>query len=190
MIVIGLTGPNAAGKGEVCALLAGRGYSLHSLSDVVREEARAAGLGTGREALIETGQRLRRESGPGVLAERIVPRLAGRCAVDSIRAPAEVEVLRARLPRFFLLGVDADVAVRYRRAIDRGREGDRPDLATFVAREERENRDDPASQQLRNALALADEVVRNDGTLDDLRRAVDGVVRRWEARAGIASGSR
>ena len=40
-LVIGLTGPNAAGKGEVANHLEARGFRLHSLSDIVREEAAA-----------------------------------------------------------------------------------------------------------------------------------------------------
>jgi dephospho-CoA kinase len=179
-VIVGLTGPNAAGKGEIGAWLAARGYALHSLSDVVREAARAAGQGVSREVLIETGQALRREHGPGVLAERILPRLGARSAVDSIRSPAEVEVLR-RLPAFRLLGVDAPVEVRWQRAVDRGREGDVPDLRTFVEREQRENTDSPDSQQLRRALALADTVVRNDATLARLLERVEAVVTAWEA---------
>lgn len=184
-VVVGLTGPNAAGKGEVAAWLAARGYTVHSLSDVVRETARAAGRDVSRETLIEIGQFLRREHGPGVLADRITARLDGRCAVDSIRSPSEVEVLR-RVPGFRLLGIDAPVEVRWRRAVARGREGDVPDLATFVAREERENRDSPDSQQLRRALALADIVLCNDGTLAALLAAAERVVAGWESASGPA----
>lgn len=184
-LVVGLTGPNAAGKGEVAAWLAARGYTVHSLSDVVRETARAAGGDVSRETLIEVGQRLRREHGPGVLADRITARLAGRCAVDSIRSPFEVEVLR-RVPGFRLLGIDAPVETRWRRAVARGREGDTPDLATFEAREERENRDSPDSQQLRRALALADVVLCNDGTLAALLAAAERVLAGWESAAGPA----
>ncbi len=185
-VVVGLTGPNAAGKGEVAAWLQARGYTVHSLSDVVRETARAEGRDVSRETLIETGQRLRRDHGPGVLADRITARLADRSAVDSIRSPAEVEVLR-RVPGFRLLGIDAPVEIRWRRAVARGREGDTPDLATFVAREERENRDSPDSQQLRRALALADAVVVNAGTLAELLAAAERVVAGWESAPGSAA---
>jgi hypothetical protein len=54
------------------------GFAVHSLSDVVREEAAARGLPPERGHLIEVGNDLRRLFGPGALAERIVPRLAGR----------------------------------------------------------------------------------------------------------------
>ncbi len=177
-LVIGLTGPNAAGKGEVAAYLSRLGFAVHSLSDIVREEALARGLSTGREDLIAVGNRLRREHGPGVLAERVVARLAGRAVVDSIRSPAEVAVLRTRLPRFVLVGVDAPVEVRFERARQRARAGDPGSLAEFLAREEEENRADPSRQQLRATLALADYRIDNRGTLQALHRAVDALLRR------------
>ncbi|GAB4222146.1 MAG: dephospho-CoA kinase [Acidobacteriota bacterium] len=178
VIVIGLTGPNAAGKGEVARYLASRGFACHSLSDIVREQALAAGGDVSRESLIETGRRLRREGGPGILAEMLVPRLEGRAVVDSIRHPAEVAVLR-RLPAFRLLGVDADVSVRFERARRRARAGDAPDLDGFRAQEALENRPDADSQQLAATLALADAVVRNEGTIDELIESVRAVLAGW-----------
>lgn len=175
---IGLTGPNAAGKGEAAAHLRSLGFEVHSLSDVVREHAAAAGLDASRKSLIETGQRLRRERGPGVLAEEILARLSGRVVVDSIRHPLEVQVLRS-LPWFRLVGIDAPVEERWKRAVARGREGDVPSLETFRAREELENQDRPDSQQLRNTLALADRVLGNAGTLDDLNQAIDALLEEW-----------
>lgn len=177
-MIIGLTGPNAAGKGEVATWLAARGLSVVSLSDVVRQEARRRGLGEDRETLIGIGRDLRERHGPGVLAERILLQLGPDGVVDSIRSPFEVEVLRQR-PDFHLLGVDAPVEVRWQRAVQRGREGDRPDLATFVAREELENRNAANSQQLRKTLALADRTIQNDASLEVLAARVEAVLREW-----------
>ena len=42
-------------------------------------------------------------------------------------------------------------------------------LEEFAAREALENTTDPAAQQLRETLAIADRVVVNDGSLDALR---------------------
>ena len=60
-LVLGVTGPNAAGKGEVSAYLRALGFAVHSLSDVVREEARARGFPPEREHLIRIGTELRDE---------------------------------------------------------------------------------------------------------------------------------
>jgi dephospho-CoA kinase len=169
--VVGLTGPNASGKGEVAKFLQSLGWSVHSLSDVVREAATAAGLDHTRDNLIATGIRLREQGGPGVLARRTLDRLVGRCVVDSIRGPGEVEVLRS-LPRFVLLGIDAPIALRFERSRDRGRAGDGATLEEFRQKESRENSATSTGQQLQATLALADRVVANDASLDVLHARV------------------
>jgi dephospho-CoA kinase len=144
---------------------------VHSLSDVVRDEATRRGLDHTRDALIEMGVRLRTEGGTGALAERILPRLGRRAVVDSIRNPGEVAVLR-RLPRFFLVGVDAPQALRFDRSVRRGRLGDGATLEEFAAKEARENATSEAGQQLVATLALADAVIDNARTIRALRAAV------------------
>lgn len=182
-LVIGLTGPNAAGKGEVAAYLRDLGFRLHSLSDVVREESVARGLTTSREHLIEVGNRLRREGGAGVLAERILPRLHRRDVVDSIRTPAEVAVLRS-LPGFILLGVSAPTRIRFERSVSRGRPGDPKTLEEFEARERQENSSDPESQQLAATFRLADRIVQNCGDLRELHAALDEILATCGGGAG------
>ena len=177
-LAIGLTGPNAAGKSEVGSHLTRRGFAYHSLSDIVREEADRRGLDHSRLSLIEVGNDLRRAGGPAILAVRIRARLGTRDAIDSIRNPAEVEELRG-LPHFHLLGIDAPAEVRFERARLRGRVGDGDTLEQFRQREEMENAADPASQQLRATLALADTRLVNEGTLADLQQGLDRILREW-----------
>ena len=180
--MLGVTGPNAAGKGEVCARLAERGFRVHSLSDVVREEAAREGLPPEREHLIRIGNRLRAEGGAGVLAVRILPRIGGRDVVDSIRNPEEVRALRA-LPRFVLLGVRADPRTRFERSRLRARPGDPETFEAFLDRERQENRDDPTGQQLDATFRLADRRLDNDGDLLRLRDAVDALVDELDGRS-------
>ena len=171
-LIIGLTGPNAAGKGEAAAYLAKRGFAIHSLSDVVREEAAARGLSAERENLIRIGNLLRREGGPDVLAGRILPRLVGLAVADSIRNPAEVETLRTALERFVLVGITASPESRFARIVARARPGDPTTMAEFISREREENEADPTRQQLDATFRLADRVIDNSGTLDDLAEAL------------------
>jgi dephospho-CoA kinase len=175
-LVIGLTGSNAAGKGEAAAHLARRGFAVHSLSDVVRDEARARGLPPEREHLIRIGTQLRREGGPGVLARRLLPRLVGCAVADSIRNPAEVEVLREGLERFVLVGLTASPEARFGRMVARGRPGDPRTVEEFEGRERQENASDPNGQQLTATFEMADRVVDNSGSLDDLARELDRVL--------------
>ncbi len=148
---------------------------MHSLSDVVREAATAAGLAHSRDNLIAEGVRLRSEGGPGVLARRILPRLSGRDVVDSIRHPGEVLVLRT-LPRFVLIGLNAPLPLRFERSINRGRLGDGATLEEFSRQEERENSDSEAGQQLERTLRLADVSIVNDGSLADLAGRIAAVL--------------
>lgn len=173
---VGLTGPNASGKGEVAAWLERRhGYRCRSLSDVIREEARRRGQEPVRAVLIALGTELRETLGPAALAELILPQLEPPALVDSIRNPAEVEVLR-RLPGFVLLAVEAPVQVRFERCVDRARPGDPATLDEFRSREAQENTSNPAAQQLAATAALADAVVRNEGSLEELGAEVEGIL--------------
>ncbi len=176
-LLIGLTGPNAAGKGEVASRLIAAGFAYHSLSDVLRDELESAGVAPTRENLIAKGNELRAAHGAGVLAERVRQRLGARDIVDSIRNPAEVAALRQERG-FVLVGVDAAQEVRFQRACGRARPGDPLTLEEFRSKEVRENSPDPREQQLSRTWALADQVLRNDGSLQALHDAVDAMLRR------------
>lgn len=174
-MIIGLTGTNGAGKTEVSQYLVSRGFEYHSLSDEIREEIRRRGAEISREELIRVGNELRSRFGPGVLGDRVLARL-GRdrnYVVDSIRNPAEVEALKRRKD-FILLAIDADQAARFERSRLRGREYAAQTLEQFIQEEERELRsEDPASQQLVATRRMADRVIANDGSLEDLHRKLD-----------------
>ncbi len=115
-MIIGLTGRNCAGKGTVAEYLEKKGFYYQSLSDVIREELAGEGREVTREALIEKGNALRAEFGPGVLATKTIPKMLKdrNYVVDSIRVPAEVNELR-KLPNFFLVRVEAPRELRFAR---------------------------------------------------------------------------
>jgi len=174
-MIIGLSGPYASGKGEVVAYLRRRSFYSYSLSDVIREELTQRGLTESREQMIELGNALRRDHGPGVLAERLVSKLLPdrNYVIDSVRHPMEVAVLRERTPHFQLLWLDADVAVRLARIKARQRPGDPATLVTLRELEGREQGSAaPEAQQLEQVRALADFSIRNEGGLEGLHDAV------------------
>ena len=172
MLVIGITGKNCAGKDALADVLERNGFERHSLSDAVREDLRRRGISITRPALIERGRELRRLEGPAVLAERMKRMIrTDRVALVSVRSPAEVESLRD-LEGFVLLAMEAPVEVRFRRELQRKRESATPTLEEFIELEEREESADPNAQQLGAAISLADRVIRNEGTLEDLERVV------------------
>jgi len=183
-MLIGLTGPNAAGKGAAAGYLKKRGFTYLSLSNILREELRARGLEPDREALIAIGNELREREGPGILAARILERINSEKShiIDSIRHPAEVETLRQRAD-FFLTLIDATAEARFERIKRRKREKDPTTLETFVDLEKRELAgQEDVHQQLARTTVLADYVINNDGTLGDLRKKMDRIVSEIERR--------
>jgi dCMP deaminase len=178
-MILGLTGRNAAGKGEVADFLKKGGFEYFSLSDELREGLRAQGVQPTRDALIAEGRRVRVEEGHDSLARRVAKHFTHGLnqAVDSIRNPEEVRFLQT-LPDFYLVAVDAPVALRFQRACLRARPGDHVDLAGFEASEARELQSlDPAAQQLVATIALADFHLENDGDLPALHDKVREVFR-------------
>src|SRR5262245_22275650 len=125
-MILGIAGLYASGKGEAVRFLAARSFAAFSLSDVIREELARRGESESRERMIEVGNALRAEGGPGALAQRLLPKLQRdrNTVVDSIRHPGEVEVLRGASARFRLIWIDAAEPARLERIRARARDGD------------------------------------------------------------------
>jgi dCMP deaminase len=179
-MLIGLTGRNAAGKGEVAKYLQTKSFYYYSLSDAIREELRSRKVEINRDSLIRTGNELRQSFGPAVLADRILQHVEPdrNYVIDSIRNPAEVAALRKAVRNFRLIKVDAPLQVRFERTVARRRESDPIAFEEFVALEDREATGDSTSQNLIQVEQLADEVLVNDGTLDELHPRIDKLVGR------------
>jgi dCMP deaminase len=182
MIIIGLTGRNASGKTTAVQVLAARGFHSLSLSDVIREEARRRGLQEVRENLIALGNELRERHGPGALAELTVAGIQPdrNYAVDSIRHPAEVAVLK-KAGSFSLFHIFAPLEARFARAQARARDGDATTLQDFIRQEEREfASSNAAAQQLLETERLANRVIENQGTLDEFSAQLATALREME----------
>ena len=172
---IGLTGTNSAGKGETAAFFVSRGYGYRSLSDVIRERLSAEGLEANRDNLIRKGNELRREGGPDILARLAMAGLRPPAVIDSIRNPMEIAYLKAR-PGFTLLAIEAPVPVRFERAVRRGRNESAATLEDFARKEDEERGSEPGAQQLDACIALADAIILNDGTIEDLHRQLEALL--------------
>ena len=180
-IVFGLTGKNASGKGTVAEILKKKNFTYHSLSDSLRDELKSLKKEETRENLIDIGNELREKGGPGVLADKLMPKLnsENNHIVDSIRNPLEVISLRKEtlLRRFFLISVDANSRLRYDRLCSRGRIGDTDSWEKFIEQEKKEeNNDDPNKQQLSRTMEMADYSIDNSGTLEELEAQVNRII--------------
>ena len=178
-MLIGLTGRNAAGKGEVARYLQKKSFYYYSLSDVIREEIRSRGLEPTRELLITVGNELRQRYGSKILAERILAKIEDdrHYVIDSIRNPAEVDAFRAA-KHFKLIRIEAPPEVRFQRIFKRQRESDPKTLQEFFELENREAEGDDTSQNLVKVELMADHTLINDGTLESLYPEIDKLLLR------------
>jgi dCMP deaminase len=171
-MIIGLTGKNASGKGEVAKFLEERGFQFSSLSDVLRSELKKHKMTITRDHLTRAGNELREKHGPGVLAEHLLMELPeGRNhVIDSFRNPSEIEAFRRRKD-FVLWAVTAHPEKRFERIKARARESDPETVEHFVAVEAREaHNTDPNKQSLNACQKLADSVIPNNSSLDSLHK--------------------
>ena len=170
--LIGLTGTNGAGKGEVAAFFRKKGYAYFSLSDLIRDELKKKGKEVSRDNLIKMGNLLREKSGRDILARLIIKKIKGKAVIDSIRNPKEVEYLR-RQKNFILLSIDAPVELRYERVKKRGRAESASNLQEFIEKEAEEMTNLKKSQQLQNCMRLADFKIKNNNTLESLYQKLE-----------------
>ena len=155
---------------------------MTSLSDILRDAAKEKGLEPVRENLIAIGNELRETEGAEVLARRTVAKIknAPQAVIDSIRNPKEAEELRNNLAGFKLIGVTADISIRFERAQKRGRAGDGDTLEEFKAREEKENTDDENAQQLSKCFEIADYTVDNSKGKEELYAQIDAILKKMD----------
>lgn len=179
-MIIGIAGLYAAGKGEAVDFLVARSFAALSLSDVLRAELARKDERESRERMIELGNALRGAEGPGALAKRLLPRIPRdrNTVIDSIRHPAEVEVLRGAGQRFRLIWIDAAESIRLARIRSHDRTGDPESLAELRRLEGRElASSDPAAQQLIAVQKMADDVITNDGSVAELHEQLHRLLR-------------
>lgn len=177
-MIIGLTGKNGSGKGEVAKFLQDVGFAYYSLSDVLREELKKQRREVTRQNLTEFANELRSQKGAGCLGAIVATKLDpdGNYIVDSIRHPAEVEALK-QLNNFYLLAIEADPKIRFERIKLRSRETDTLTYETFIEQEAKEAAGrKPTDQQLNRTLEMADATIENIGTLEELHQKVRQIV--------------
>ena len=140
MTIIGISGTFGSGKGTIVEyLVREKGFSHFSAREFILEEVRRRGMPKNRDSMTEAANDLRAKFGPNYIAEELYRRAkaAGKDAViESLRAPAEVDALRAK-GNFVLFAVDAGPKTRYERIQSRRSETDRVSFEKFLADERR-----------------------------------------------------
>jgi dephospho-CoA kinase len=182
-MIIGITGTLGAGKGTVVDYLKTKGFTHYSAREVWVEEVKKRGLAVNRDTITATANDLRAQHGPAYFAEVSVAKaqaLGGNAVIESIRSVGEAEYLKSHGAK--LWAVDADVTKRYERVVVRASETDKISFEKFVEDEKREwDNQDPTKQNLKAVIAMADVVLTNDGTQEELFVQVEKAL----AKAGV-----
>lgn len=180
MIIIGITGTIGSGKGTVVEYLTKKkNFAHYSARDFLIEEVTRRNLPIDRDSFTIVANDLRREHGPFFIALSLYNKAVtqGKNAIiESLRTPGEVSFLRGKKV-FFLLAVDADLKLRYKRIVKRNFSTDHVSFEKFKSDEAREmSSSDPNSQNIRACIDMADRLVYNDGSVEELYSSVDNAL--------------
>ncbi len=180
-LVIGLTGMPGSGKSLFVQTAKELGYDVVTMGDVIREETAKRGYELTPSNVGKVMLELRAESGPGVVAEKCIPKIEQaqnqRLIVDGLRSYIEADVFSGGLKNFVLVAVHSSPELRFERLSTRGRSDDPTTWEIFHERDMRE-----LSVGIGNAIALSQYVIINDGTKEALGIKVKDMLRRAEAK--------
>jgi len=169
-----ITGMSGSGKTTLAKKFRAQGVAIVTMGDVIRGLALEKGLPPTPENLGRLATHIREEGGDHAVAELCVETINDLpddvVLVDGIRSIREVEVFSDEFD-VVLVAVFAPQKTRYARLTARGRSDDPEDLATFRARDARE-----LSFSLSHAIALADYIVRNDGSHEDFENEYENLL--------------
>lgn len=182
-LIIGITGTNGAGKGEVVSLLVQRkGFTQYSVRKHLIEELERGGVRTiDRIAMASLGTELRKERGSEYFVSFFLAQAEknsiSKVVIDSIRNPLEAKALKDA--GGILISVDAEPWVRYQRVMARDRTKEIP-FAVFRLQEDREmvscNPNDPAQIAVREVMKSADFSIENSKSLQHLHTSIDTIL--------------
>ena len=164
MIVV--TGMPGSGKEEFLSVAMTMGIPFVRMGDIVRNEHGSvkSELSVGEFADAE-----RKKHGYNIWAKRSMEKMHGSIfLVDGCRSMAEIDAFRGLSEDVVLLAIHSPPKVRYGRLVERGRSDAPGTLAEFKERDARE-----IKWGISEVIALADEMVVNDSSLEKFRKEAE-----------------
>ena len=180
MIIIGIAGTMGGGKWAVVDYLVQQYHFLHfSVREYLIKKIVQRGMDVNRDSMFIVANEIREKYGAGFIAQDLykeASKLGKDAIIESIRTPGEIALLKKEWP-FFLLALDADPSLRYERIRSRDSESDHVSYPVFLSNEEREMQsDNPNSQNVRKCITLADHIIINNWTLEELYQQINEVM--------------
>ena len=177
MRIIGITWTVGAGKWTVVEYMVKNMWFTHfSVRSFLEAELDKLWLPHDRDQLRILADGLRKQHWPSYVIDQMYKKAESMgvdAIIESIRCIWEIDKLR-QYKDFFLLWVDADRKTRYERVFLRWSVTDNITYEKFIEQENKEiHTTNPYEMNLVWCLELADEVIRNDGTTEQLYLEVE-----------------
>jgi len=180
MLIIGITGTLGSGKGTIVDyLVKEKGFLHFSVRAFIAEEIVHRGMEVDRDSMVVVANDLRKNNSPSYITDCLYEKalfLGKNSIIESIRTPGEIYSLQKK-GGFYLIAIDADPKIRYRRISLRNSETDNVSFETFLENERREMESlDPNAQNIGKCIELADYKLWNNGTMEELNRQVEEIL--------------
>ncbi len=178
MMIIGLTGTIWAGKGTIAQyLLSNHNFQHYQVRDVLTQELTKQDLPVTRDTMREMANHLRNIYGSEYIVSQLrslAQQSGSHTLIESIRTVWEIHYLRSLWPDVRIRWIDADQELRYQRITKRKSATDYVTFQEFCDQEcqEMEN-NDTAKQNLTQCLQLADHVLMNNESVEELYHRID-----------------
>jgi hypothetical protein len=147
-----------------------------STGNLLRQYIREHDLGDlSRKNINAMSTQLRREKGASFPIEIALATPGSRVVISGPRLPAEIKSVSEA--GGVIVAVIAPLELRYQRAKERGRIDDNVTLDDFRAIEDKEaSSDNPFAHNTNKTIEMANIVIENVGTLDELYKKADDIV--------------
>lgn len=174
--LIVISGMPGAGKGVAAEAGVKQGLPVIVFGDVIREETERRGLEPTPENVGAVMLKLREEEGLAAVAKRLRPEVdrinSDLIIVEGARNIEEVDDLRAHF-LVTTVAIHASPRSRFKRLLERHRSDDPTGWNEFVERDNRE-----LLVGIGRVIALADEMLVNEGTIAQLQEAFTEVLKK------------
>jgi dephospho-CoA kinase len=180
-LVVGLAGMPGSGKSLVVETAREQGYAVVVMGDVIREETVKRGLELTPHNVGKVMLQLRAEYGNTVVAQKCISKIreqqSGNVIIDGLRSLFEADAFKESFAKFTVAAVHASPETRFNRLFNRRRSDDPNAWETFHERDMRE-----LEVGLGNVIAMAEQLIINDNSVDAAKDATKEALGRIEAK--------
>ena len=177
--IIAFTGMPFSGKSEAVKIAQKNKIQVVRMGDMIWDEVRNHGLKLTDENVGRIANDMRDQYGKDIWAKRTIEKIKNMktkdlLVIDGIRNEEEVQTFKKNLGKDFLLvAVEVLDTIRYKRAMNRGREDDALNLEKVKQRDNRE-----IKWGLKKAIASADIVISNNESLEEFQSKINHLFKR------------